>query len=140
MRRISCLCLLACALFAGGCNFQPAAVTTDLLTFDAISSAAGEVGKGIVAYDAATSASLGGEALPLPAGVVEAHSFFYDMAYAPEDTAFVRWAQQRGCTRAVMGLGLLVEQAAESFFIWRGIRPDTAAVLAALKVELSIEG
>ena len=88
----------------------------------------------------ATSASLAGEALPLPAGVVEAHSFCYDMAYAPEDTAFVRWAQQRGCTRAVMGLGMLVEQAAESFFIWRGIRPDTAAVLAALKVELSIEG
>ena len=87
----------------------------------------------------ATAASLANETLPLPAGVVGAHSFCYDMAYKAEDTAFVRWAQQRGCTRAVMGLGMLVEQAAEAFFIWRGIRPDTAPVLAALKVELAAE-
>lgn len=92
------------------------------------------------AYDVvinATAASLVNEALPLPPGVVGAHTFCYDMAYGARDTAFVRWAQQRGCTRAVMGLGMLVEQAAESFFIWRGLRPDTAPVLAALKVELA---
>ena len=87
----------------------------------------------------ATAASLAGEALPLPPGIVGARSFCYDMGYAKEDTAFVRWARQRGCARAAMGLGMLVEQAAESFFIWRGIRPDTAPVLAALKVELSLE-
>ena len=87
----------------------------------------------------ATSASLANEVLPLPAGIVGAHTFCYDMAYKAEDTAFVRWAQQRGCTRAVMGLGMLVEQAAEAFFIWRGIRPETASVLAALKVELAAE-
>lgn len=85
----------------------------------------------------ATASSLGGEALPLPAGCVEAHSFCYDMGYAPDDTPFVRWAQQRGVTRAVMGLGMLVEQAAESFWLWRGQRPDVAPVLAALKVEFS---
>lgn len=84
-----------------------------------------------------TASSLGGEALPLPAGCVEAHSFCYDMGYAPDDTPFVRWAQQRGITRAVMGLGMLVEQAAESFWLWRGQRPDVAPVLAALKVEFS---
>jgi shikimate dehydrogenase len=87
----------------------------------------------------ATAASLAGESLPLPAGIVEAHSFCYDMAYANDDTAFVRWARERGCVRSAMGLGMLVEQAAESFFIWRGIRPDTAPVLAALKVELALE-
>jgi len=87
----------------------------------------------------ATAASLSGESLPLAAGVVEAHSFCYDMAYGKEDTAFVRWARERGCVRSAMGVGMLVEQAAESFFIWRGIRPDTAPVRAALKVELSLE-
>jgi shikimate dehydrogenase len=94
------------------------------------------------AYDLvinATAASLGNEALPLPAGCVDAQSFCYDMVYGAADTPFVHWAQQRGCTRAVMGLGMLVEQAAESFFIWHGLRPDTAAVLAALKVELSLQ-
>jgi shikimate dehydrogenase len=87
----------------------------------------------------ATAASLSGESLPLPAGVVGARSFCYDMAYAKADTAFVSWARQRGCLRTAMGLGMLVEQAAESFFIWRGIRPETASVLVALKVELSRE-
>ena len=94
------------------------------------------------AYDLvinATAASLGNEALPLPAGCVDAQSFCYDMVYGAADTPFVHWAQQRGCTRAVMGLGMLVEQAAESFFIWHGLRPDTAPVLAALKVELSLQ-
>lgn len=88
----------------------------------------------------ATSASLAGEALPLPPGVVGAHTFCYDMAYGRDDTAFIRWAQARGCTRSAMGLGMLVEQAAESFHVWRGVRPDTASVLAALKAELAAGG
>jgi shikimate dehydrogenase len=46
---------------------------------------------------------------------------------------FVRWAQKSGCAMAVQGLGMLVEQAAESFRLWRGVRPQTAEVLAALK-------
>ncbi len=58
------------------------------------------------------------------------------MAYGRDDTPFVRWAQQRGCARAVMGLGMLVEQAAESFLLWRGVRPDTASVLAELTAAL----
>ena len=47
--------------------------------------------------------------------------------------AFVRWARQTGCARALQGLGMLVEQAAESFRLWRGVRPPTETVLAALK-------
>jgi shikimate dehydrogenase len=82
----------------------------------------------------ATSAGLTGSAPPLPATCVTARTFCYDMGYAKGDTPFVSWALERGCARAVMGLGMLVEQAAESFMLWRGVRPDTASVLAALRV------
>ena len=57
----------------------------------------------------------------------------YDMMYADEPTAFLRWAQARGATGAVDGLGMLVEQAAESFLRWRGVRPETAPVIRALR-------
>ena len=60
------------------------------------------------------------------------------MAYGRDDTPFVRWAFDRGCARALMGLGMLVEQAAESFHLWRGLRPDTASVLSALTAELRV--
>jgi shikimate dehydrogenase len=84
----------------------------------------------------ATAASFAGELPPLPPSVVNARSICYDMAYAREDTPFVRWAHERGVVRALMGLGMLVEQAAESFHLWRGVRPDTASVLSALTAEL----
>jgi shikimate dehydrogenase len=84
----------------------------------------------------ATAASLAGQLPALPPGIVGTHSICYDMAYAREDTPFVRWAFDRGCARALMGLGMLVEQAAESFHLWRGLRPDTASVLSALTAEL----
>jgi len=84
----------------------------------------------------ATSASLASHVPPLHAGVVGNRSFCYDMAYGREDTAFVRWAQAQGAARTSMGLGMLVEQAAEAFHLWRGVRPDTASVIAALKAEL----
>jgi shikimate dehydrogenase len=88
----------------------------------------------------ATATSIAGRSLPLPPGLVDTHSFCYDMGYGREDTLFVRWARERGCARTAMGLGMLVEQAAESFYLWRGVRPDTAPVLAALKAELAAEG
>jgi len=84
----------------------------------------------------ATAASLAGELPPLTPGIVNARSICYDMAYARDDTAFVRWAHERGVARAIMGLGMLVEQAAESFYLWRGVRPDTTSVLVALSAEL----
>jgi shikimate dehydrogenase len=84
----------------------------------------------------ATAASLAGELPPLPPAIVTAQSICYDMAYAREDTPFVHWAHQRGVARAVDGLGMLVEQAAESFHAWRGLRPDTASVLAELTAQL----
>lgn len=93
----------------------------------------GQVGQGV--FDLvinATSASLTGELPEVPAGVLGPETFCYDMAYGKGDTAFVRWARGLGCAHAVPGWGMLVEQAAESFRLWRGVRPLTAPVLAAL--------
>lgn len=88
------------------------------------------------AYDVvinATSASLAGEVPAIPPGAIKPESLCYDMAYSKGDTPFLKWAKQRGCARAVQGWGMLVEQAAESFQIWRGIRPQTRPVLEALR-------
>ena len=81
----------------------------------------------------ATSASLSGDIPPIPAGAIGPGTVCYDLAYGRSAMAFVRWAKQSGCRRAVQGLGMLVEQAAESFRLWRGVRPETAPVLAALR-------
>jgi shikimate dehydrogenase len=80
----------------------------------------------------ATSASLTGELPQIPLHAVGTQTLAYDLAYGERDTVFVHWAHSAGAARAVMGLGMLVEQAAESFLLWRGVRPDTAHVLAAL--------
>jgi shikimate dehydrogenase len=81
----------------------------------------------------ATSASLRGELPSIPATAIGTQTLCYDCAYGERDTVFVSWARSAGAARAVMGLGMLVEQAAESFLLWRGVRPDTAPVLAALR-------
>jgi shikimate dehydrogenase len=81
----------------------------------------------------ATSASLQGEMPEIPSGVVGEHTLCYDMAYGKDDTVFTYWAKQLGAAYAVQGWGMLVEQAAESFFLWRGVRPDTVPVLVALQ-------
>ena len=81
-----------------------------------------------------TAASLSGQVPAIPDSVVRANSCCYDLAYASEPTAFVAWARRRGAALAVDGLGMLVEQAAESFLIWRGVRPDTALAISRLRV------
>jgi shikimate dehydrogenase len=81
----------------------------------------------------ATSASLAGEVPPLVAAVIDGGTVCYDMAYARDDTPFTRFARERGAASAHMGWGMLVEQAAEAFLVWRGVRPATAAVLARLQ-------
>jgi shikimate dehydrogenase len=80
----------------------------------------------------ATSAGLSGEVAAIPTAAVDARTLCYDMMYGHGETAFVTWARTQGAARAVPGWGMLVEQAAESFLLWRGVRPDTAAVLAEL--------
>jgi len=86
----------------------------------------------------ATSASLSGDIPAVPPSVIGPESVCYDMAYGKTDTPFVQWGIKLGCARGLQGWGMLVEQAAESFRVWRGIRPSTAPVLAALKERASV--
>jgi shikimate dehydrogenase len=81
----------------------------------------------------ATSASLGGELPPLPTGLFAPGSLAYEMMYGRGDTPFMAFARQEGAARLADGLGMLVEQAAEAFLLWRGVRPDGAAVMAQLR-------
>ena len=81
----------------------------------------------------ATASSMAGEAPPLPDGVFAPGSLAYDMMYGKGLTPFLELAQRQGAGRLADGLGMLVEQAAESFFVWRDVRPLTAPVIAMLK-------
>ena len=69
----------------------------------------------------------------LPEGLLAEGAVAYDMVYGSEPTPFMRWAQQQGAAATADGLGMLVEQAAEAFEIWRGWRPDSALVIAGLR-------
>lgn len=80
----------------------------------------------------ATAASLQDAVPPVPANAVTEQTLCYDMAYGLGDTAFTRWAKENGAGHAVTGWGMLVEQAAESFLLWRGVKPQTKPVLAAI--------
>ena len=81
----------------------------------------------------ATAASLTGDVPDLPASVVTSASWCYDMMYADLPTAFMNWASEHGAHKVMDGLGMLVEQAAESFLLWESVRPDTAPVIKELR-------
>ena len=80
----------------------------------------------------ATAASLEGSVPAIPTAVIGPDSVCYDMAYAPGDTPFTHWAAERGARANHKGWGMLVEQAAEAFLVWRGVRPQTRHVLELL--------
>ena len=80
-----------------------------------------------------TSASLQGELPPLPENILADGAWCYDMMYGAEPTPFMRWAKQFGASHAVDGLGMLVEQAAAAFLLWRGVRPQTIPVIEAIR-------
>ncbi len=84
----------------------------------------------------ALSAGLHGALPTLPDHILTADACCYDMIYAAAPTAFQAWARAAGAAQALDGLGMLVEQAAESFLIWRGQRPDTAPVIRQLRAAL----
>lgn len=83
----------------------------------------------------ATAASLQGDLPPLPEGILAAGGVCYDLAYGRQPTAFMRWGQAHGAAVSADGLGMLVEQAAEAFRLWRGVRPQTAPVIRLLSEE-----
>ena len=83
----------------------------------------------------ATSASLNNDLPELPREVLSAHGCCYDLAYGDAPTPFVCWGRASGASISVDGLGMLVEQAAESFALWRDIRPDTSRVIDQLNAE-----
>lgn len=80
-----------------------------------------------------TSASLQGDLPPVSANVIGADTVVYDMMYSLQTTTFNQWALDQGATRVFDGLGMLVEQAAESFRIWRGVSPQTRPVIEQLR-------
>lgn len=83
-----------------------------------------------------TSASLHGDLPPIPNTIFNTNACSYDMMYAAKATPFMKWSKDNGCTQTFDGLGMLVEQAAESFFLWRGIKPETHDVIQFIRSEL----
>lgn len=84
----------------------------------------------------ATSASLTGKLPDIPSACLTANTLCYDMVYGSETTAFNAWAEKQGVVKTIDGLGMLVEQAAESFRLWRGVMPQTDVVLEQLRGQL----
>ena len=80
-----------------------------------------------------TAAGLDGKIPAIPDGMLAAGGWCYDMFYSTQATAFQRWAHEHGAEHALDGLGMLVEQAAESFRLWRGILPETGPVIRLLR-------
>jgi len=87
----------------------------------------------------ATAASLSGELPPLPDGVLNPGGACYDLAYGRQPTAFVRWGKDHQAGFSGDGIGMLVEQAAEAFFLWRGVHPQTQPVIDLLNAERGLE-
>lgn len=85
----------------------------------------------------ATSASLQGDLPPIPDDIFNENACCYDMMYGKQPTVFMQWANKIGVPHISDGLGMLVEQAAESFYLWRGIRPETGNVIETIRRSLS---
>lgn len=81
----------------------------------------------------ASSASLEGTLPPMPSHILSKETVCYDLMYGQQETVFCQWAQKAGAIKVMDGLGMLVEQAAESFYLWRGIRPTTDKVILGLR-------
>lgn len=84
----------------------------------------------------ATSASLNAQLPPLPDNLLAINGNCYDLAYGNEPTVFVRWGIKQNAVKSVDGLGMLVEQAAEAFYLWRGIRPETKPIIEQIKKDI----
>ncbi len=87
----------------------------------------------------ATSTSLSNQLPAISPGVFKGGARAYDMVYSAEPTGFMIWALDNGAAEAVDGLGMLVEQAAASFEIWRGVQPETSSVISELRKQMEAE-
>jgi shikimate dehydrogenase len=85
-----------------------------------------------------TSATLSNKIPPLPRGLLSKNAVCYEMMYGSQQSIFLEWAKNNGAAQISDGLGMLVEQAAESFYVWRGVRPETRAVISMLKKQISL--
>lgn len=94
-----------------------------------------DAGEGFDLVINASASSLAKAAVPVPDAVLRPGGRAVDLMYGPAAAPFLAWAHRQGA-QARDGLGMLVEQAAEDFFVWRGVRPDTAPVLQALRQQL----
>ena len=83
-----------------------------------------------------TSASLSGQLPPLSSSILTPESFCFDMMYSSEPTVFLKWAKLQGCDNLADGLGMLVGQAAESFYVWRGVKPETQELIKSIRAQL----
>jgi shikimate dehydrogenase len=106
--------------------------TADGVSLQACALDADELATGFDVVINATASSLGGAGVPVPASVLKPGALALDMMYGPAAQGFLDWAAAHGA-QPRDGLGMLVEQAAESFLIWRGVRPPSAQVLAELR-------
>lgn len=84
-----------------------------------------------------TSASMQGELPPLPDDLLATNAQCYDMMYGAEPTIFLNWAKDHGATQVADGLGMLIGQAAEAFYLWRQIRPEVVPVITAMRRQLA---
>ena len=109
---------------AGACRLQARGLSDPGAAFDLVINA--------------SASSLQGAAIPVPDSVLAPGALALDMMYGPTAQPFLRWAASHGGTGRD-GLGMLVEQAAQAFELWRGVRPDTAPVLAALRRRMGLE-
>jgi shikimate dehydrogenase len=115
------------------------ALAEELASRDGAFAVGGYDDVGAEAFDIvlnATSASLFAEAPPVPPSVFASGALAYDLTYGKGLTPFLRLANDAGAARLADGVGMLVEQAAEAFQWWRGVRPSTAEVIKALTVPL----
>jgi shikimate dehydrogenase len=104
----------------------------ETMSFDALQEAASK-GRSFDLIINGTSSSLQGEMPDLDGSLIADGCCCYDLMYAESDTPFQQWAKQQGAELSIDGLGMLVEQAAEAFALWRGVRPNTAPVIAQLQ-------
>lgn len=120
--------------------FTPKAVDAGCLLHGCGLDALPEIIKTMGSFDIvinATSASLGGEAVALPTEAIARDGFAYDMMYSKNPTTFLLAQQAAGVPRCVDGLGMLVEQAAVAFALWRGVAPETQPVYQMLRAQLA---